>query len=93
MTEDLEGFRRRIDACDREIVRAINERLQICGEVGRHKKKHGMEIHMPEREQEVIENILGESRGPCPPEVLEKLFRLLMEAAVSLEQSSGAATE
>ncbi|MDA1000266.1 MAG: chorismate mutase [bacterium] len=85
MTEELSGLRRRIDECDAELVRLIAERLRVCQEVGRFKGERGMEIRVPEREGEVISRVLKLNDGPCPPETLEKIFRLLIEAAVRLE--------
>jgi len=86
MNNGLDGFRRRIDDCDAQIVRLINQRLKICQEVGEFKAKYGQEIRIPEREQEVIFTALGLNDGPCPPEVLEKIFRLLIDTAVFLEK-------
>jgi len=86
MTDDLAALRRRIEECDARIVRWINERLKVCQEVGRFKSGRGMEVRAPEREREVIAKALRLSEGPCSPEVLEKVFRLLIEAAVSLEE-------
>ncbi|MBI2131366.1 MAG: chorismate mutase, partial [Candidatus Tectomicrobia bacterium] len=43
-------------------------------------------VRSPEREREVIGKALRLNEGPCAPEVLEKLFRLLIDAAVALEE-------
>lgn len=85
MTDELSELRRRIDECDAELVRWITERLRICQEVGRFKGERGAEIRVPEREEEVISKVLGLNEGPCPPETLEKIFRLLIDTAVQLE--------
>ncbi len=87
MPDELAGLRRRIDACDEQIVHWINERLKICQEIGQRKEGQGMQIRFPEREREVIEKVLGRSEGPCPPEVLEKMYRLLIDTAVALEEA------
>ncbi|MBI3025559.1 MAG: chorismate mutase [Candidatus Tectomicrobia bacterium] len=86
MTDGLAALRRRIEECDAEIVRWINERLKVCQEVGRLKNERGMEVRAPEREREVIGKALRLNEGPCAPEALEKLFRLLIDAAVALEE-------
>ncbi len=85
MTDPLDELRRRIDECDDEIVRLINERLRVCEEVGRFKEERGMEVRVPSREEEVIARALEVSEGPCPPDVLEKVLRILIDAAVALE--------
>lgn len=86
MTDGLAVLRRRIEECDAQIVHWINERLKFCQEVGRFKHERGMEVRAPEREREVIAMAHRLNQGPCPPEVLEQAFRLLIEAAVALEE-------
>ncbi|OGL59829.1 MAG: hypothetical protein A3J27_14415 [Candidatus Tectomicrobia bacterium RIFCSPLOWO2_12_FULL_69_37] len=86
MTDGLAALRRRIEECDAEIVRWVNARLKVCQEVGRVKNERGMAVRAPEREREVIAKALRLSQGPCSPEVLEKLFRLLIDAAIALEE-------
>ncbi len=87
MTDELTPFRRRIDECDEKIVRMINERLKVCREVGELKSAQGITVRIPEREEEVIAKAIGLNDGPCPPEVLEKIFRILIDTAVALEES------
>jgi chorismate mutase len=92
MTDEMASFRRRIDECDKQIVRLINERLNVAQEVGQFKAARGMTIRIPEREKEVITKALGLNDGPCPPETLEKVFRILIDTAVSLEESLDSAS-
>lgn len=86
MADGLSSFRERIDACDAQIIRLINDRLEICLEVGEYKDAHGIAVKDVARESEVIAKILNGNEGPCPPEVLEQIYRILIDAAVRLEQ-------
>lgn len=87
MADELDPFRRLIDECDEKLVRLINERLKVAKEVGKFKSKRGMAVRIPEREKEVIARAIGMNDGPCPPEILEKVFRILIDTAVALEES------
>ncbi len=87
MTDDLAPLRRRIDECDEKLVHLINERLKVAREVGQFKAARGMTVRIPEREREVIARALAVSDGPCPPEIMEKIFRILIDTAVALEES------
>jgi chorismate mutase/prephenate dehydratase len=87
MAEGLAELRRRIDECDEALVRLINERLKVCQEVGEFKTRREMEVRIPEREREVISKALDLNEGPCPPDVVEKIFRLLIDTAVALEEN------
>lgn len=86
MADGLSGFRERIDACDAEIVRLINERLKICLEVGKYKSARGIAVKDAAREREVIARVLEAAAGPCPPEALDRIYRILIDAAVALEE-------
>lgn len=86
MADGLSGFRERIDACDAGIVRLINERLKICLEVGEYKRARGIAVKDAAREREVIARALEANGGPCPPEALERIWRILIDAAVALEE-------
>lgn len=86
MADGLSGFRERIDACDAEIVRLVNDRLKICLEVGEYKSARGIAVKDAARESEVLARVLDENEGPCPPEVLRQIYRILIDAAVRLEE-------
>ena len=51
---DLNVFRDQIEAIDRDLVRLLADRLDLCREVGRYKGVHGMPAHLPDRVQLVI---------------------------------------
>ena len=86
MADGLSGFRERINACDEQITSLINERLKICLEIGEYKSARGIAVKDEARESEVIARILDCNGGPCPPEVLEQIYRILIDTAVRLEE-------
>ena len=86
MADGLSGFRERIDACDAQIVRLINDRLKICLEIGEYKSARGIAVKNEAREDEVLARVLAGSEGPCPPDVLKQIYRILIDTAVRLEK-------
>ncbi len=86
MADGLSGFRERIDACDAQIVRLINDRLKICLEIGEYKSARGIAVKNEAREDEVLARVLGGNDGPCPPDVLRQIYRILIDTAVRLEE-------
>ena len=86
MADGLSGFRERIDACDAQIVRLINDRLKICLEVGEYKSALGIAVKDEAREGEVLARVLNGNEGPCPPDVLKQIYRILIDTAVRLEE-------
>ena len=85
MSQELSDFRSEIDALDEKIVELINKRLQVCLEVGNFKSLHGIAVRDSKREEELMTKLLENNKGPCPPDILEKIDRILIETAVSLE--------
>ncbi len=85
MSHELSDFRSEIDALDEKIVELINQRLQVCLEVGNFKSLHGIAVRDSKREEELISKLLENNKGPCPPDILEKIYRILIETAISLE--------
>ncbi len=85
MSQELSDFRSEIDALDEKILELINKRLRVCLEVGNFKSIHGIEVRDSKREEELIGKLLENNKGPCPPDILEKIYRILIETAVSLE--------
>lgn len=53
----LEEYRRRVDEIDKEMLRLIEERVNIAKKIGREKKKLGKDISDPKREKQVLDNI------------------------------------
>ena len=85
MSQELSDFRSEIDALDEKIVELINKRLQVCLEVGNFKSLHGIAVRDSKREEELMTKLLENNKGSCPPDILEKIYRILIETAVSLE--------
>jgi chorismate mutase len=83
---ELRRLRRRIDAVDRRIVAAINERAELVREVGRAKSAAGWRaIRDADREREVLLRVTMANDGPMPQADLIAVFRRLIAAARSIE--------
>ena len=63
MSESLAELRDRIDECDKKLVHLINERLEICQEVGQFKYENDIEIRDHKREHKVVEKALNVNDG------------------------------
>lgn len=50
----LNDLRELIDACDKEIVLAIEKRFKTVKTIMEYKKKNNLEIYQPNREKEVL---------------------------------------
>ena len=59
---ELSDIRKQIDSIDDRILRLLNERADCVHEVGEIKRRGGLEIYAPEREEQVYRS-LGEKNA------------------------------
>lgn len=83
---DLIPLRDRIDALDRAILAMLNERAHCANLIGAVKKKIGLPIYMPGREQEVLDNVTGANTGPLANDAVRRLFERVIDETRSLER-------
>jgi len=86
--EQLKKVRERIDNLDTELMRLINQRAECAQEVARIKRAHDPEatFYRPEREAQVLSNVMEVNTGPLSDEEMARLFREIMSACLALEQ-------
>ena len=84
---DLAGIRGRIDGIDAEIQRLIEERARLAREVGASKAASAaVDFYRPEREAEVLRNVVARNRGPLKDEEMLRLFREIMSACLAQQE-------
>jgi 4-amino-4-deoxychorismate mutase len=87
MTEpELNAFRERIDALDATLVELLAHRLEVCREVARWKRAHGIPMMQPERVEAVKHRCaeLGVARG-LDADFMRSLYGLIIDHACALE--------
>jgi chorismate mutase/prephenate dehydratase len=79
MTDDLLGqLRAEITAVDREILAAVNRRLELVERLKRHKDEHGIAFVDPDREARMLADRLRENAGPLSEEGLRAFYAELL---------------
>ncbi len=86
VAELLKPYRERIDQIDETILNLLAERAELAKKIGDIKKEAGLEIHVPEREREIIERLLEKNKGRFPESALIRIFREIISACLSLEK-------
>ena len=87
MTDNkLHELRRAIDDIDDDILRLINQRLEIAKDIGQVKSRKGERIIDPEREISVIERLNALNSGPLSKENLYHLFREIITVSREIQQ-------
>ena len=86
---DLKAFRDRIDGIDEQIHRLLNERAVCAKQVGASKQAQGLhtaDFYRPEREAQVLRNVVARNKGPLKNEEVVRLFREIMSACLAQEE-------
>jgi chorismate mutase/prephenate dehydratase len=84
----LDQARERIDGIDRQIQALIAERAGWAQRVGKAKGplKAAIDYYRPEREAQVLRQVLDRNQGPLSDEVLLRLFREIMSACLAQQE-------
>ena len=87
MSEDngIKKYRDEIDQIDQKILHLVNLRAECAIQIGLIKKKAGLPIFVPEREQEVVDNMKSQNQGPLPDEAIAELYHWLFVQMKNLE--------
>jgi chorismate mutase/prephenate dehydratase len=83
----LDQFRSQIDEVDQQIHHLLNVRAKLAEGVA--KAKFAVEanpvFYRPEREAQVLRNVMARNQGPLSGEVVARIFREIMSACLALE--------
>ena len=82
----LESLREEIDQIDSEIVNLLNERVRKASEIGKIKKKSGVDPYDPAREEQVFQKICKLNQGSLRDVSLRALYREIISASISMEK-------
>ena len=78
-------LRRKIDDIDSKILLLLNERADLVIEVGDEKARANIELHVPQREEEIFARLIQENKGRFPGRAIRPVFREIISACRSLE--------
>jgi chorismate mutase/prephenate dehydratase len=82
----LKNLRTQIDKLDLQILKLVNERARLASEIGRVKFENGGEIFSPAREEEVLQNVCQNNKGPLDDATIRAIYREIMSGARALQK-------
>lgn len=86
---NLEEVRVQIDRVDRELLRLLSERADLVHQVGDIKRKEGLEIYAPDREEKLLRKLVElnkASKSRLPEKSIRAIYREIISAALAVEQ-------
>lgn len=75
---ELEEWRGKIDAIDRQLAALLCERLRYAGNISAVKSRIGETVFQPEREKEVLGNVLAMAETPLMGTALERIYNCIL---------------
>jgi chorismate mutase/prephenate dehydratase len=81
----LDDLRKRIDAIDDAILRLLDERAGVAGDVARAKQEAQLPKYDPDRERQLLDRVAARS-GRFPAESIRAVYREVMSACLSLQE-------
>jgi chorismate mutase len=81
----IEDWRAKIDALDQRLVDLLRERAECVLAIGKIKSTQNKEVFDPDREQQIIRNILRENKGPLDDDALRRIFERVIDECRRIE--------
>ncbi|HJR94610.1 MAG TPA: chorismate mutase [Gaiellaceae bacterium] len=75
----IHRLRDEISDLDRAILAAINARLAVVAELKRYKEEHGISFVDPDRERELLDELVAANSGPLSESGLREVFGELLD--------------
>jgi chorismate mutase/prephenate dehydratase len=82
----LDEWRARIDEIDRQLLRLLNQRAELSLEIGRAKRESGESVLVPEREQEILDELVRLNPGPLPAGAIRAIWSEVLSASRCLQR-------
>jgi chorismate mutase/prephenate dehydratase len=86
LANKLRDLREKIDKLDQHLLKLVNERAGIAADIGRLKNDTSAEPFAPAREEEVLENVLQQNKGPLDNTTIRAIFREIISGSRSLQK-------
>ncbi len=83
-TKKLTEIRKHIDVTDAKILALLNERAQLALQV--RIAKGGTDVYRPDREAQVLEQLVHANKGPLSDEAVERLFKSIIYVCRSIQE-------
>lgn len=85
---ELAALREAIDAVDLEVLGRLNERARLVQRVGDFKRESGAApVYVASRERDLIAGLVAINEGPFPDAGIRSVFREIISATRSLEET------
>ena len=88
MEKEIDDWRLKIDEIDEKLVELFNRRADFASEIGTIKKKLGIPVYSPERENQIFNHVQSRNPGPLSNAAIRRLFERIIDETRRLEREN-----
>jgi len=85
MTDRIDKHRQRIDDLDAQILALIEQRVHEAISIRKLKIENSIPLFTPEREEALIQQLVKQSAGKLPREVIENIWMTIIKGGKQIE--------
>ncbi len=86
-TRNLDGYREQIDSIDSQILSLLSRRQEVATAVGQIKKKRGLEVFDPAREEKIMRRLTSGKHGVLSSDAIKHIYSEIISASRSVQES------
>ena len=83
----LKKLRGEIDKLDVQLLAILNERAHLSLRIGMEKQKLNLPIYNQKREQEIIDELIKQNKGPLSSEQVASIFQIIIDSCRTIQQN------
>ncbi|HBC4141936.1 TPA: bifunctional 3-deoxy-7-phosphoheptulonate synthase/chorismate mutase [Staphylococcus aureus] len=87
MSNKLESYRSEIVSLNHQILDLLSKRGELAQKIGKEKLKQGTRIYDPQREKEMLNDLIDSNKGPFNDNTIKQLFKEIFKASTDLQKS------
>ncbi|MCG5703815.1 bifunctional 3-deoxy-7-phosphoheptulonate synthase/chorismate mutase [Staphylococcus aureus] len=87
MSNKLESYRSEIVSLNHQILDLLSKRGELAQKIGEEKLKQGTRIYDPQREKEMLNDLIDSNKGPFNDNTIKQLFKEIFKASTGLQKS------
>jgi chorismate mutase len=81
LSRQMQRLRKQVDQIDLRMLRLLQQRNKLAGDIGRIKRRHRAVIYVPERERALLVRLVRTNKGKFPPSALVAIYREILSAS------------
>ncbi len=87
MTNELDNLRVKINSIDNELIKLLNDRMNISIEIGKYKKSKNMKVFDKEREESLVNKLIEINNKTIDKKIDEEFIKDLWDKIMNFSKN------